>query len=124
MENEELINERKTLLQLCEDLERQAKEAHRSLEESLEKIIALEKEVEDKNREMEDVRLKMTEVAELFEKKEIRQRYSFEVLSDFIFDKAKRLYTKYENATRENKAFMQDKNAFNFTSKRVMELEQ
>ena len=66
------MSERKTLLQLCEDLERQAKDAHRSLEESLEKIIALEKEVEDKEKEMEAVRLKMTEVAELFEKKEIK----------------------------------------------------
>ena len=52
----------------------------------------------------------MTEVAELFEKKEIRQRYSFEVLSDFIYDKAKRLFTKYENVTKENKALNQDKN--------------
>ena len=76
------------------------------MEESLEKIIALEKEVEDKEKEMEAVRLKMTEVAELFEKKEIKQRYSFEVLSDFIFDKAKRLFNKYEAVTKENKAFV------------------
>jgi hypothetical protein len=55
---------------------------------------------------MEAVRLKMTEVAELFEKKEIKQRYSFEVLSDFIFDKAKRLFNKYEAVTKENKAFV------------------
>jgi hypothetical protein len=32
----------------------------------------LEKEVEEKAKDMEEVRLKMTEVAELFEKKEIR----------------------------------------------------
>lgn len=51
----------------------------------------------------------MTKVAELFEKKEIRQRYSFEVLSDFIFDKAKRLYTKYETAIKENKILQNDK---------------
>ena len=58
---------------------------------------------------MENVRLKMTQVAELFEKKEIKQRYSFEVLSDFIFDKAKRLFFKYENAIKESKALAQDK---------------
>lgn len=50
-----------------------------------------------KNKEVEDIRTRITEVAELFEKKEIKQRYSFEVLCDFIFDKAKRLYTKYDN---------------------------
>jgi len=37
---------------------------------------------------MEEVRTRVTDVAVLFEKKEIKQRYSFEVLCDFIFDKA------------------------------------
>jgi hypothetical protein len=68
------------------------KDSHKSLEESLEKIIQLEKEVE----KVEDIRTRITEVAELFEKKEIKQRYSFEVLCDFIYDKAKRLFNKYE----------------------------
>jgi hypothetical protein len=45
-------------------------------------------------------------VAELFEKKPIKQRYSFEVLSDFIHDKAKRLFNKYENAVKEKKSLM------------------
>ena len=43
---------------------------------------------------MELIRGRITEIAEVFEKKEIKQRYSFEVLCDFIFDKAKRLQTK------------------------------
>lgn len=80
------------MLQLCEDLESQIKESHKSLEESLEKIITLEKEVEHKDKEIEDVRTRVTEVAELFERKDIKQKYSFEVLCDFIFDKAKRLF--------------------------------
>lgn len=62
------------------------------MEESLEKIITLEKEVELKDKEIEDVRTRVTEVAELFERKDIKQKYSFEVLCDFIFDKAKRLF--------------------------------
>ena len=73
------------------------------MEESLDKIISLEKEVETKDKEIEDIRTRITEVAELYEKKEIKQRYSFEVLCDFIYDKAKRLFTKYENALKELK---------------------
>ena len=99
-----MLNERKQLLGLCEDLESQIKESHRSLEDSLEKIIQLEKEVLGKDKEMEDIRVRITEVAELFEKKEIKQKYSFEVLCDFIHDKAKRLFGKFENALNEIKA--------------------
>lgn len=61
---------------------------------------------------MEDVRIKITEVAELFEKKEIKQRYSFEVLCDFIYDKAKRLYAKYENAVKDKNTLTQEKSLF------------
>jgi hypothetical protein len=43
-------------------------------------------------------------VAELFEKKSISQRYSFEVLCDFIHDKSKRLFGKYDAAIKEKKA--------------------
>jgi hypothetical protein len=48
-ENEELLNERNQLLQMCEELEIQVKESHRSLEESLEKIIILEKDIQIKD---------------------------------------------------------------------------
>lgn len=47
------------------------------------------------------MRRRITEVAELFEKKEIKQHYSFEVLCNFVFDKAKRLFSKFENAMSE-----------------------
>jgi len=57
-----------------------------------------------KDKEMEDIRVRITDVAVLFEKKEIKQKYSFEVLCDFIHDKAKRLFTKFENALNEVKA--------------------
>ena len=58
---------------------------------------------------MEEIRSRVTIVAELFEKKPIKQRYSFEVLCDFIHDKAKRLYTKYENAVRDKKSGNEEK---------------
>ena len=50
---------------------------------------------------MHEVRRRITEVAELFEKKEIKQHYSFEVLCNFVCDKAKRLFSKFENAMNE-----------------------
>jgi len=105
MQNQQLdlISENKQLLQLCEDLECQIKESHKSLEESLEKIISLEKDVEIKEKDFEDIRSRITEVAELFERKDIKQRYSFEVLCDFVYDKAKRLFTKYDAAVKELK---------------------
>lgn len=63
----------------------------------------MEKDSIAKDKEVETIRAKITEVAELFEKKEIRQRYSFEVLCDFIFDKAKRLFIKLDTANRSDK---------------------
>jgi len=42
------------------------------------------------------IRSKITRVAELYERKPINQKYSFEVLCDFITDKAKRLFSKYD----------------------------
>ena len=61
---------------------------------------------------MEEVRKKITEVAVLFEKKEIKQKYSFEVLCDFIFDKANRLHGKYDNICKENKVMKEEKNYY------------
>ena len=89
---------------MCSDLEVQIKESHKSLEESLEKIIQLEKQVTTKDKEIEDVRTRITEVAEIFERKDINHRYSFDVLCDFIYDKAKRLFAKFDNAMKELKS--------------------
>lgn len=72
----------------------------------------MEKELDNKISEMEMVRKRITEVAVLFEKKEIKQKYSFEVLCDFIFDKAKRLFTKYENASKELKLVSDEKSQY------------
>jgi len=52
---------------------------------------------------LEEIRSRVTAIAELFEKKPIKQRYSFEVLCDFVHDKAKRLFSKYENAIKDKK---------------------
>jgi chromosome segregation ATPase len=98
-----LQGEKVQLLQMCEELEAQVKESHHSLEESLEKILSLEKELEQRDQEVEAIRTKLTEVAVIFERKEIKQRYSFEVLCEFIYDKAKRLYHKYETAVAQLK---------------------
>lgn len=46
--------------------------------------------------EIEDIRAKITKVAELFERKPISQKYTFDVLCDFINDKAKRMISKYD----------------------------
>ena len=70
-ETAELESEKKQLLQLCNELQVQIKESHKSLEESYEKIVSLEKQVATKDNELEDVRTRITVVAELFEKKEI-----------------------------------------------------
>ena len=40
-----------------------------------------------------------TKIAEIFERKPIESKYSFEVLCDFIFEKASRLQNKYENVS-------------------------
>lgn len=53
--------------------------------------------------EVENIRSKLTEVAVIFERKEIKQRYSFEVLCEFIYDKAKRLFHKYDTAVLQLK---------------------
>jgi len=37
----------------------------------------------------------------LYERKPITQKYTFEVLCDFITDKAKRLFQKYESVSKE-----------------------
>ena len=70
---------------------------------------ALEQKIDSKSHEMEEVRLRLTEVAELFERKEIKHKYSFEVLCDFIHDKAKRLFSKFENANKEKKIMKEEK---------------
>lgn len=82
------------------------KSRERSLSREVEdndKMVELRQKVKEKDAQLETIRSRVTVVAELFEKKPIKQRYSFEVLCDFIHDKAKRLFSKYENATKEKK---------------------
>jgi hypothetical protein len=57
--------------------------------------------LQEKAHEIDDIRHKITRVAELYERKPITQKYSFEVLCDFISDKAKRLFSKYDQLHRE-----------------------
>ena len=112
MANEELISERRGLMELIENLESQSKESHHNMEKALNKVSLLEKDLEEKTNEMEDIRERITKVAELFERKEIKQKYSFEVLCDFIHDKAKRLFTKYETVSKERKVMQEEKNFY------------
>jgi len=59
--------------------------------------------MQEKEDKISEIRTKITVIAELFEKKPIRQVYGFDVLCDFIHDKAKRLFDKYDAALREKK---------------------
>ena len=72
MANEELISERRNLMELIENLENQSKESHRNMEKALNKVSMPEREIDDKNRELEDIRTRVTKVAELFERKGIK----------------------------------------------------
>ena len=51
-------------------------------------------------------------MAELFERKPICQKYTFEVLCDYLADKATKLISRYEAATRERKASREEKSYF------------
>jgi hypothetical protein len=66
----------------------------------------------EKDAELEAVRDKITKVAELYERKPINQRYSFEVLCDFILDKAKRMLSKYEAVSKEKKIMQEEKSYY------------
>ena len=112
MANQELISERRNLMEVAEQYENQAKESHRNMEKALDRVGGLEKEIEDKKAEQEDIRERITKVAELFERKEIKQKYSFEVLCDFVHDKAKRLFSKYEAASKEKRVMQEEKNFY------------
>lgn len=85
------------------------KDSHKNLEDALDRITSFEKQVDEKVQEMEDIRKRITVVAELFERKEIKQKYSFEVLCDFIYDKAKRLFNKFDNVQKEKKVMQEEK---------------
>lgn len=65
-------------------------------------------QVADRDSQLEELRNRITVIAELFEKKAIKQRYSFEVLCDFIHDKAKRLFNKYDAVMKEKKQLQAD----------------
>jgi len=95
-----------------EKMELESKHSHKNLEEALDRINEMEKQVREKDEESEEIRTKITKVAELFERKEIKQKYSFEVLCDFIHDKAKRLYSKYDNVQKEKKVMQEEKNFY------------
>ena len=99
-------------MDLIQNLEEQVKEGHKNLEKNMDRVTLFEKELAEKVAELEDIRKRITKVAELFERKEIKQKYSFEVLCDFINDKAKRLFTKYENVSKERKIMQEEKNFY------------
>lgn len=110
--NEELLAERRQLMEAIDNLEEQNKTSHRNLEQTLDRVNDLERKLDEKTDELEEIRHKITRVAELFERKEIKQKYSFEVLCDFIYDKAKRLFSKYENVSKDKKVMQEEKNFY------------
>ena len=110
--NDDLLKERRQLMEAVDQLEESSKVSHKSLEEALERVGEYDRKLNDKVEEFEDLRLKITRIAELFERKEIKQKYSFEVLCDFIFDKAKRLFAKYENVSKDKKVMQEEKSFY------------
>lgn len=66
-------------------------------------VVDKNKPTEKLAQEWDDMRARITKVAELFERKPITQSYSIQVLCDFIIDKAKRLFCKYETVSKEKK---------------------
>lgn len=75
--------------------------------------------MKERDTHLDEIRQRITVIAELFEKKPIKQRYSFEVLCDFVHDKAKRLFNKYDTAIKDKKALKEHQD-----SKKVQALEQ
>lgn len=91
------------------------------MQETSQKLNDAQVNLKDREAQLDEIRSRITVVAELFEKKPIKQRYSFEVLCDFIHDKAKRLFSKYENAMKEKKHFNDDK--VNYYHRKISALE-
>ena len=65
----------------------------------------------------------MTKVAELFERKPITQNYSFDVLLDFILDKAKRLMIKLDGLIADRKIMNEEKQYYYQRKLEELELE-
>jgi len=89
-----LINERRGLIQRIEQIEKGTDDSSNQLQDA-------QNQLKERDSQLEELRSRITVIAELFEKKPIKQRYSFEVLCDFVHDKAKRLFNKYENAIKD-----------------------
>ena len=94
--NDELVDERRGLIQRLEQLEKETNDNQTQYGES-------QSQIKERDQQLEELRSRITVIAELFEKKPIKQRYSFEVLCDFVHDKAKRLFNKYENSIKDKK---------------------
>lgn len=94
--NDELVDERRGLIQRLEQLEKETSDNQTQYGES-------QSQIKERDQQLEELRSRITVIAELFEKKPIKQRYSFEVLCDFVHDKAKRLFNKYENSIKDKK---------------------
>lgn len=108
------MNERRDLIQKLRQGEEQVQDLRK-------KVGDAQVKAKEKDGQLDDIRTRITVVAELFEKKPIKQKYSFEVLCDFIHDKAKRLFNKYENALKEKKAHQDDK--VNYYHRKINQLE-
>lgn len=111
--NDELMHERNQLLQKIDDLEQVQGDLNLQVQNS-------QLQIADRDAQLEELRSRITAIAELFEKKPIKQRYSFEVLCDFVHDKAKRLFAKYDAAVKEKKALQNDDK----TGRKIFKLEQ
>ena len=83
--NTELVKQRRALMEKVGNHQRDTEVALQSQKD-------VEIKYKEASKQLEELRQRITTIAELFEKKSIKQKYSFEVLCDFIHDKAKRLF--------------------------------
>lgn len=59
-------------MEMAQNFEARLKESHDNMEQAIARAQELEKDQEDKVAEFEEIRERLTQVAELFEKKEIK----------------------------------------------------
>ena len=73
---------------------------------------ALKSQLTEKSRQEELIRQKIIIIAEIFEKKQIDKKYSVDILCDFIFDKAKKMFSKLKEMNKENKVLKSEQNYY------------
>lgn len=64
------------------------------------------------NNQMDLLKQKISIIAEIFEKREIDQKYTVDILCDFIYDKSKRVMSKCDQLTHENEVIKNEQSFY------------